>query len=175
MINIQMTGQQIKNVLEDAMDYYIDPAGSYGAYPRSSGLRFDINEAMDKGSRVNNIEVNSRLEGEWVEMDMSKTYSLTTNNFLADGKDGYGEFANIDRSLMVDTFVEYAQSFIEYAEKAGTLTKVSPDRASTQTWTDVRVTEEDPTSSAALRFERTTLIIYAVGLFASMQMLSMFL
>lgn len=40
MVNLKMTGTQIKNVLEDAIDFYLDPTGSWGAYPRASGLRF---------------------------------------------------------------------------------------------------------------------------------------
>lgn len=44
-----MTGKQIKQVLEDAMNFFVDPAGSWGAYPRASGLRFNVNEAYPFG------------------------------------------------------------------------------------------------------------------------------
>lgn len=147
MVNIIMTGQQIKNVLEDAIDFYLDPAGSWGAYPRSSGLRFDVNEAMPKGSRVSNVQVNPKLAGSWTAIDMSGSYTVVTNNFIATPRDGYYEFGNIDASLKVDTYVEYAQSFIEYASTVDSLTPVGPDRASTQNWSDQLPDTSSPTIS----------------------------
>jgi 5''-nucleotidase/2'',3''-cyclic phosphodiesterase and related esterases len=132
-----MTGQQIKNVLEDALDFYLDPSGSWGAYPRASGLRFDVNEAMPKGSRVSNVEVNPKLAAaEWTSIDMSANYTVVTNNFIATPRDGYYEFGKIDAALKVDTYVEYAQSFIEYASVVENLNPVGADRASTQNWSD---------------------------------------
>ena len=139
-----MTGQQIHNVLEDAVDFYLDPAGSWGAYPRASGLRFDVNEAASKGRRITNLEVNVKLAGSFQPIDMTKTYSVVTNNFIATPRDGYYEFGNIEDDLKVDTYVEYAQSFIEYAQEVGTLEKVSDENASTQVWAD---TTESPTAS----------------------------
>ena len=38
--------------------------------------------------------------------------------------------------MKVDTYVEYAQSFIEYSKSVGTLEPVPADRASTQKWSD---------------------------------------
>mmetsp|Transcript_8365 Transcript_8365/g.10977 ORF Transcript_8365/g.10977 Transcript_8365/m.10977 type:complete len:659 (+) Transcript_8365:81-2057(+) len=134
MLNLIMTGQQIMNVLEDAIDFYLDPAGSTGAYPSASGLRFDVNAALPKGSRVSNLEVNVKLAGSWGDIDMSTNYTVVTNNFIAGVRDGYLEFGNIDDSLKVDTFVEYAQSFINYAEAVESLDPVSAERASTQSY-----------------------------------------
>ncbi len=51
-----MTGKQIN--LEDAINFFLDPAGSCGAY-----LRFDVNEAYPFGHRVSNLEVNQKLVG----------------------------------------------------------------------------------------------------------------
>ena len=141
-----MTGQQIKNVLEDAINFYLDPAGSWGAYPRASGLRFDVNEALSFGSRVSNMEVNTKLAGSWSAIDMSANYTVVTNNYIAGSKDGYFEFGNVDDSLKEDTFVEYAQSFIEYAESVKVLEPVPGDRASTQNWSDVVPPTSAPTS-----------------------------
>lgn len=142
-----MTGEQIKNVLEDALDFYLDPTGSWGAYPRASGLRFDVNEAMPKGSRISNLEVNAKLAELWAPIDIYATYTVVTNNYIAIPKDGYYEFGNVDNSLKYDTYVEYAQSFIEYAESVGGLAPVSADRASTQNWTDQVPETTIPTGS----------------------------
>lgn len=134
MVNIVMTGEQIKNVLEDAIDFYLDPSGSWGAYPRASGLRFDVDEGQEKGSRVTNLEVNPKLAAEWESIDVSTSYTVVTNNFIATPRDGYYEFGNIGEELKVDTYLEYAQSFIEYAKSVESLHSVDPNLASTQTW-----------------------------------------
>lgn len=136
MFNLVMTGTQIKNVLEDAINFYLDPSGSWGAYPRTSGLRFDVNEAKPFGHRVSNLEVNERLAGDWTALDMDKRYTVVTNNYIATPRDGYYEFGNIAAEDREDTYVEYAQSFIEYAESVGVLEPVSSDRYSTQNWSD---------------------------------------
>lgn len=145
MVNLEMTGEQIKTVLEDAIDFYLDPSGSWGAYPRASGLRFDVNEGEAKGSRVTNLEVNPKLAGEWEPIDEAATFKVVTNNFIATPRDGYYEFGNIADELKVDTYVEYAQSFIDYAKSVDSLDPVPEDRASTQNW--VGATTDAPTTA----------------------------
>ena len=149
-----MTGQQIHNVLEDAIDFYLDPAGSWGAYPRSSGLRYDVNEGVMKGKRVTNLEVNIKLASSFEPIDMSANYTVVTNNFIATPRDGYYEFGEIPDELKVDSFVEYAQSFIEYAQDVGTLEPVDPENASTQYWTNMTL-PPTPTESPTLTLTPT--------------------
>merc|ERR1712150_87987 len=84
---------------------------------------------------------NPKLAGSWEAISTDKMYTVVTNNFIATPRDGYYEFGNIEGK--VDTYVEYAQSFIEYAEK-NVLEKVPADRASTQNWSDQT---DSPTSS----------------------------
>mmetsp|Transcript_6194 Transcript_6194/g.15331 ORF Transcript_6194/g.15331 Transcript_6194/m.15331 type:complete len:551 (+) Transcript_6194:385-2037(+) len=145
MVNIVMTGEQIKNVLEDAIDFYLDPSGSSGAYPRASGLRFDVSEGEAKGSRVTNLEVNAKLAGEWEPINDSASYTVVTNNFIVTPRDGYYEFGNIADELKVDTYVEYAQSFIDYAKSVDSFDPVPEDLSSTQTW--IGAATEAPTTS----------------------------
>ncbi len=140
-----MTGQQIHNVLEDAIEFYLDPSGSWGAYPRASGLRFDVNEAEEKGMRVSNLEINPKLEGTWGPIDLTKSYTVITNNFIATPRDGYYEFGNIPDELKVDTFLEYAQAFIDYSNDVKILEPVPQDRASTQSWSKTLPPSPAPT------------------------------
>ena len=139
MVNIEMTGAQIKKVLEDALNFKIDPSGSWGAYPRASGLRFDVNEGELFGARIINLEVNPRLEGEWEGIDMEETYTVVTNSFIAHPRDGYYEFGNVPAENKVDSYVEYAQSFIEYVKSVGTITAVADENKPTQHWSDQRI------------------------------------
>lgn len=163
-----MTGQQIHNVLEDAVEFYLDPAGSWGAYPRASGLRFDVNEAAMKGKRITNLEVNAKLAGSFEPIDLTKTYTVVTNNFIATPRDGYYEFGNIAEELKVDSYVEYAQSFIEYIQDVGTLEKVSDENASTQVWADTtKAPTEAPTeapTAAANGMKSFTVVAAAISI-----------
>lgn len=143
MFNLVMTGAQIKQVLEDAINYYLDPSGSWGAYPRSSGLRFDVNEAKAFGHRVSNLEVNPKLAGSWNPINMDERYTVVTNNYIATPRDGYYEFGNVPEEDKLDTYVEYAQSFIEYAESIDSLEPIPDDARSTQNWSN----ELQPTPS----------------------------
>ena len=128
---------------EDAIAFHLDPIGSCGAYPRSSGLRFDVNVGEVYGSRVSNLEVNPKLAGSWTPIGTNASYIVITSSFLANGRDGFYEFANISDELKVDTYLEYAQSFVDYAKSVGILEPVPADRASTQIW-KTAVAEERP-------------------------------
>jgi len=147
-----MTIKQIKNVLEDAIDYSLADSGSRGAYPRASGLRFDVTLNQPKGSRITNLEINSKLAGSWEAIDMDDddvVYTVVTNSYIASVKDGYYEFGTIAEELKVDTYVEYAQAFIDYTMDVGTLEHVPADFASTQNWNNETEAPTDHDVAAA--------------------------
>ncbi|CAE8612200.1 unnamed protein product, partial [Polarella glacialis] len=121
IVTLKMTGAQVKQVLEEALDYGLSAGGSSGAYPYASGLRFDVNCNMSKGSRFSNMEVNSRLTGTWTAIDPLKNYTLGTNSYTAAGKDGYVSFASVQASL-VNLQIDYAEGLVTYAKAVGTLT-----------------------------------------------------
>ena len=130
LVTIAMTGQQIINVLEDAVANHIDNAdGSTGSYPYCAGIRFNVDASKTKGSRILNTMINSRLAGSWTAISTTTTYSVVTNNYIAGGKDGYLTFGTL---TFEDTFTEYAQGFVDYAREKGTLTALPDDQYSTQ-------------------------------------------
>ena len=139
LVTLEMTGQQIIDVLEDALSNTLDDAGSTGSYPYASGLRYDVDASQAFGSRVSNVEINSRLAGSWTAIDTAATYRVVTNDFIASGQDGYDTFGVIfDAGLYVDTFTEYAQGFINYVEaltaEGQSVTKLPLEEYSTQTY-----------------------------------------
>jgi 5'-nucleotidase len=80
-------------------------------------LRYDIDASAAFGSRVSNVEINARVAGNWSAIDLSATYNVVTNDFIASGRDGYDTFGTVfSAGLFVDTFTEYAQGFIDYIE-----------------------------------------------------------
>jgi len=117
LVTLEMTGEEIKFVLEQALDNAF-AGGSTGAYPYASGLRYTVDAAAAMGSRIGLLEANPDVEGTWAEIDMAATYIVVTNDYIAGGKDGYLQFAEVPST---NTYTEYAQGFIDYAEKVGVL------------------------------------------------------
>ena len=141
LVILDMTGQQIIDVLEDALANFIDNDGSSGSYPYAAGLRYDIDASQAAGSRVTNVEVNSQVSGSWTAIDTAATYGVVTNDFIASGQDGYTTFSvPFDAGDYEDTFTEYAQGFIDYVEglteNGQQVQKLPIDEYSTQLFID---------------------------------------
>ncbi|WP_434362813.1 NAD nucleotidase [Parasalinivibrio latis] len=140
LVNLTMSGAEIKAVLEEAVDYALDPSGSTGAYPYASGLRFDVDISKAKGDRVSNIQVNSRVAGTWADLDTTGTdanITVVTNSFVSSGRDGYLTFGAVAADgRILDTYLDYAKAFVDYVERVGTLDKLSIDEYSTQKFYD---------------------------------------
>jgi 5'-nucleotidase len=127
IVTLKMTGAQIIALMEDAISSSHDGEDpSTGAYPYVAGLRMDVDASKAKGARVSNVEINRRLDTTWVAIDASVEYTVATNNYIAAGKDGYLTFTNVSASI-TDTYLEYAQTMIDYSRETATLLK--PDTA----------------------------------------------
>lgn len=139
LVTLEMTGQQIKAVLEDALSNTLDDGGSTGSYPYASGLRFNVDASQSFGNRISNLEINPRVVGSWAAIDMNETYTVVTNDFIASGRDGYDTFGVIfNQGLFENTFTEYAQGFIDYVqaltEAELPVTKLPLEEYSTQSY-----------------------------------------
>ena len=135
IVELSMTGQEIKNVLEDALDYALSPDGSTGAYPYAAGLRWDVDSSKAKGDRISNLEFKGRSDSSWSSLNMSQMYTVATNNYISSGKDGYLTFGDISKEgRVVDTYLGYAQSFVDYVKKVGTIKKLPLSEYSTQSF-----------------------------------------
>ena len=134
---LSMTGAEIIAVLEDAYDYALSPDGSTGAYPYASGLRWDVDSSQTKGNRFTNVQVKLKDESVWRAIDETETYTVVTNNYIAQGRDGYDTFGVISaQGRVVDTFLDYAQSFVDYVEEQGSISKLPSSEYSTQMFYD---------------------------------------
>ena len=122
----------IINAFGDAGSDSFHYAGSTGAYPYAYGLRFFVTAGAAAGSIITEIEINSRLAGEWTPIVLDKTYTVVTNSYIAAGRDGYLTFGEIDSNLIVDTYQEYAQAFIDYAKTVSQLVDLPPSEYSTK-------------------------------------------
>ena len=135
LVTLDLSGEQVVTVLEDALSNHIDDGGSTGSYPYASGLRYDVDASMPAGMRVSNVEVNTRLAGDWAPIEPTETYTVVTNDFIASGRDGYDTFGEVfDTGNFVDTFTEYAQGWIDFNEMVGTLERLPDEEYSTQSY-----------------------------------------
>ncbi|ADZ92033.1 NAD nucleotidase [Marinomonas mediterranea] len=132
IVELDMTGEEIHTVLEEAFDYATAEGGSTGAYPYASGLRWKVNATMPKGKRFYDLEVMKKGES-WKPLDPNATYKVATNDYIAGGKDGYVTFGKVVKEgRVLDTYLDYAQSFVDYVMKVGTIDKLPLAEYSTQ-------------------------------------------
>lgn len=82
----EITGSVIKEALENGASGY--PA-NHGAFAHTFGLNYEIDGSKPVGERVHSI----MIQGE--PLDMDKTYSMATNDFLAAGGDNYTMFEGL--------------------------------------------------------------------------------
>lgn len=129
LVNLEITGQEVRNTLEDAIASHMDNNGSSGAHPYAASLRWDLDLTQSKNNRVRNIEVQNRSTGAWSAIDMNKTYVMVTNDYIAEGRDGYDTLGTIfkDKSKVEDTKLLYTQAFVNYIQKVGTLARPARD------------------------------------------------
>jgi 5'-nucleotidase len=133
IVNLEMSGTEVAAVIEEALSFALDPDGSTGAYPYAANLRWDVDLTAADGNRVSNLEFFNGTS--WGAFDTSRNYTVATNSFIAAGRDGYDTFGTVTESgRSTDTFLDYAQSFIDYIEldANGSIAKLPADRYSTQ-------------------------------------------
>jgi len=88
IVTIELTGQELLDSLEHGTSAYPD---AEGMFPHVAGMTFDINLNNPEGSRVENLMIGG------VAVDLTATYLVATNDFMAAGGDGYEIFATKER------------------------------------------------------------------------------
>ena len=135
LVELTMTGAELHQVLEDALDYALTPDGSTGAYPYAAGLRWSIDTRQPKGKRFSDIQFKGPADASWSALDKARSYKVITNNYIAGGRDGYLTFKTVaSDGRLVDTYLDYAQSFVDYVRAKGTVDKLDISEYSTQSF-----------------------------------------
>mgnify|MGYP001171011482 FL=1 len=83
-VKIELTGADILAALEHGVKDYPAPAGGF---PHVAGMKYKIDPSQEPGNRVYDVYVQGQ------PLDLEKTYTLVTNDFMAAGGDGYTMFA----------------------------------------------------------------------------------
>ncbi|MCS7240473.1 MAG: 5'-nucleotidase C-terminal domain-containing protein [Candidatus Bipolaricaulota bacterium] len=101
LVVLELTGEQIWQALENGVSQVEKTAGRF---PHVAGLRFVWDPTQPPGARIVTVEV--LLDGAWKPLDRNATYRLATNNFLAQGGDGY-EMFKLAKNVWNLGFVDY--------------------------------------------------------------------
>ena len=80
-VKLALSGQHIRDMVEHGVSKVEDAAGRFAHY---AGLEFEYDVTQPEGQRVTSLNVNGS------PVDLSKTYTLATNDYVAGGGDGFG-------------------------------------------------------------------------------------
>lgn len=86
-----VTGVELKEILEHSVK---SAPEENGGFLHVSGMRFSYDSSEDPGSRVIKMEI-KQDDGNYIEIDLDEEYMITTNQFTAQGGDGFETFAKI--------------------------------------------------------------------------------
>lgn len=123
-VTIEVSGQEFLDMIEFGIDAYPETAGKM---PHIGGVKVEFDPTLPAGNRVVSIK-----NEDGTDFDLDKTYTLVTNEFMANGGDGYYEFADKEIqeyfSLQSDLVINYIQAGNEIPEfPAGRLVAVEPE------------------------------------------------
>lgn len=117
MAVLDLSGHQVKDLLEDALSSIFDHGLSDGTFPYVAGMRYAASLGAPYGSRVTSVEV-AVSGGGYVPLDPEATYRLVTNSFVAGGGDGFASLSGIPGT---DTGFIDAEILAEYLRELGTV------------------------------------------------------
>ncbi len=113
LVQLNATGQEIKNALEDAIDGVVGPTNNTGCYPYTGGLRWRLDLNKPKGARLSHLEIRTTAGG-YQPFDLDRTYKVATISFLADGNDSFTALKQITGERRIDVGLDYAEAFLQY-------------------------------------------------------------
>jgi 5'-nucleotidase len=124
LVNLRMTGAQIKTVLEQ--QWQRDAAGNVPTRPflrlgTSEGFEFTYDVTRPEGDRITGMYLNDQA------LDLTRTYSVTANSFLASGGDNFRGFTAASQKR--DTGVSDLQSMVDYMAAFASATPLAPSYA----------------------------------------------
>lgn len=117
MALLDISGRQVKELLEEALSSIFDHGLSDGTFPYVAGMRYTASRGAPFGSRVTTVEV-AVPGGGYVPLDPEATYRMVTNSFVAGGGDGYGSLSGVPGT---DTGFIDAEILAEYFRELGTV------------------------------------------------------
>ncbi|MHB8910281.1 MAG: bifunctional metallophosphatase/5'-nucleotidase [Syntrophales bacterium] len=146
IVLMNLTGQRIKDALEDGCDYQISKGWDW--FPHVSGMTYTIvnSQAVPKGQRIRSLRVKNS-DGSSSDLDLAGTYQVVTNNFLAGGGDGFTALKNAGSDIgLID-----ADVFGDYLRFLGTVGNPTEQRVTVLT--TIAGYRSRPTARLPFRYE----------------------
>lgn len=113
VLTFDIDGRSLREALENGVsrvtlnaEGQIERAGLNGRFLQVSGLRYSYNPRQEVGSRIVSVEVQN-ADGTYSPLLDSQVYRVATNNFLAEGGDGYTVLAENARNVALDGQYDY--------------------------------------------------------------------
>lgn len=135
LVEVELTGAQVHQLLEQAVAYTLAPEGSDGAYPHGANIQFDVDLTATAGNRVSAVTV--LQNNQWQPLQPEQRYIMVTNSFVANGSDGWVLLGELQQAGKVtDTYTNYAQALIDYVKHLDTVAR--PTQHSTQRFVPIQ-------------------------------------
>jgi 5'-nucleotidase / UDP-sugar diphosphatase len=112
LVTVDMSGSALKAAIENGLSRLPSPSGRF---PQVSGLEIEADVSRPAGNRISSIKVGG------APLDMNKTYSVATNDFMARGGDDYIAFRDAKLVLPPDDSPMLAYEVIDYIKSIGTI------------------------------------------------------
>ena len=126
LVQLNASGQEIKDALEDALEGVVGPAQNTGCYPYAGGLRWQVDLNQPKGQRLSQLEIRG-ADGRYQPFDLGRSYKVATISFLADGNDSFTTLKKITGERRIEVGLDYAEAFLRYLNKLpGTAKTLQP-------------------------------------------------
>ncbi|EDM23352.1 bifunctional metallophosphatase/5'-nucleotidase [Caminibacter mediatlanticus] len=113
LVLVKMDGKKIKDMIENAIERAYIKKTNTGAFPYLGNAKFTFDASKPLGERI--VEFKIKKNGNWIDLDLNKTYTIATNNYIANGGDNYIELKNATNKydtgfIDSDTFIEYVKN-----------------------------------------------------------------
>ena len=112
VVKLSLTGAQVWDVLENGVSEIEQQSGRF---PQVSGMSFTWNPKAEVGSRVVSVEIGGRA------LSKGKTYTVATNDYMANGGDGYSVLKKGEVIIDASGATYLANMVMNYIEAKGTV------------------------------------------------------
>ncbi|WP_350431083.1 5'-nucleotidase C-terminal domain-containing protein [Shewanella sp. H8] len=113
---VELKGSDVTQLLEDTINYSLTT--SSGSFPTFANVEFTFNGKAVAGEQIEDLHIcpNGVAAGSCTDIDPDMTYKISTNAYIAGGKDGYDIFDTKKLSPVIKSGFIDNESMIEYVE-----------------------------------------------------------
>jgi 2',3'-cyclic-nucleotide 2'-phosphodiesterase (5'-nucleotidase family) len=112
LVLLGVSGRDLREAMENGVARLPQPAGRF---PQVSGMTIEVDISRPPGQRIRSMQVAG------APLDLDRIYRVATNDFLANGNDGYVAFRHTPLLLPIADSPALAIEVIEYLRTLGTV------------------------------------------------------